>query len=145
MKDFASEIYAAVKAKRLAEPFDADAVKRACPGWADRTYHVFLAKHAVGNPGENTELFVRVTPGRYRTCPGLSRFWLSLRDPAQLLLNRFLSSSTSSSRTVSIYDKPAMLPIGWLDLLALASHRFIDARVRAVSSSAAKPSKINVS
>jgi hypothetical protein len=71
MEDFASEIYAAVKAKRLTEPFDADSVKRACPGWAERTYHVFLGKHAVGNPGKNTELFVRVAPGRYRTRLGL--------------------------------------------------------------------------
>lgn len=66
MKKFALQIYGAVRAKRLAEPFDADAVKRACPGWADRTYQVFLAKHAVGNPGNNTELFVRVGPGLYR-------------------------------------------------------------------------------
>jgi hypothetical protein len=71
MKDFAFAIYGAVKAKRLFEPFDADAVRRACPGWAERTYHVFLAKHAVGNPGKNTELFVRVSPGRYRTRAGL--------------------------------------------------------------------------
>jgi hypothetical protein len=66
MKQFASEIYAAVRAKRLGEPFSADAVKCACPGWAKRTNHVFLAKHAVGNPGGNTELFVRMAPGRYR-------------------------------------------------------------------------------
>ena len=71
MRDFASEIYAAVRAKRLAEPFDAAAAKRSCPGWAERTYHAFLPKHAVGNPGGNTELFVRVSPGRYRTRPGL--------------------------------------------------------------------------
>jgi hypothetical protein len=57
MKKFGSEIFAAVGEKRLSEPFDAGAVRRACPGWADLTYHVFLAKHAVGNPGRNTELF----------------------------------------------------------------------------------------
>jgi hypothetical protein len=73
MKQFASEIYAAVQAKRLREPFDADAVSRACPGWAERTYHVFLAKHAVGNPGKNTELFVRVSPGVYRLPKGSVR------------------------------------------------------------------------
>jgi hypothetical protein len=66
MKQFATEIYSAVRAGRLREPFDADTVKRACPGWAERTYHVFLSKHAVGNPGKTTELFMRVSPGRYR-------------------------------------------------------------------------------
>ena len=71
MKEFASKIYAAVRARRLPEPLDAEAVKRACPGWADRTYHVFLSKHALGNPGKYTELFVRVAPGLYRTRPGM--------------------------------------------------------------------------
>jgi hypothetical protein len=53
MKKFASEIYAAVHLGKLAEPFNAAMVKRACPGWADRTYHVFLGKHAVGNGGND--------------------------------------------------------------------------------------------
>ncbi len=66
MKAFATEIFEAVRCGRLSEPFDANAVKRACPGWANRTYHVFLGKHAVGNPGHNTELFARVSPGLYR-------------------------------------------------------------------------------
>lgn len=71
MKEFASEIRAAVRSGRLTEPFDAAAVKQACPGWAERTYHAFLPKHALGNPGKNTELFVRVDIGRYRLRPGL--------------------------------------------------------------------------
>jgi hypothetical protein len=66
MKTFGTEIYEAVRKGRLSEPFDAEAVRRACPGWADRTYRVFLAKHAKGNPGRNTELFVRVATGLYR-------------------------------------------------------------------------------
>lgn len=65
MKTFATEIYSAVREGRLAQPFTADMVKRACPGWAERTYHVFLPKHRVGN-GNTTELFVRVAPGSYR-------------------------------------------------------------------------------
>lgn len=65
MKAFGTEIYAAVLSGRLAEPFSAATVKEACPGWADRTYNVFLAKHAEGN-GHTTELFVRVEPGSYR-------------------------------------------------------------------------------
>jgi hypothetical protein len=67
MRDFASQIYSAVQDRRLREPFGPDEVKRACPGWAERTYTNFLSKHAVGNPSKTTELFERVTPGRYRT------------------------------------------------------------------------------
>jgi hypothetical protein len=67
MKEFASEIYAALRAGRLKEPFGPDDVKHACPGWAATTYTVFLSKHAVGNPGKTTELFERVAPGRYRS------------------------------------------------------------------------------
>jgi hypothetical protein len=65
MKEFGSEIYAAVHSGKLAEPFNAAMVKRACPGWAERTYRTFLGKHAVGN-GQTTELFVRVGRGLYR-------------------------------------------------------------------------------
>ena len=66
MKAFASEIYAAVQSGRLAQPFDAAMVRRACPGWAEGTYHTFIGKHAVGNPDSNTALFVRVSRGQYR-------------------------------------------------------------------------------
>ncbi len=64
MKEFGSEIYAAVHCGKLAEPFNAAMVKRACPGWAERTYHTFLGKHVVGN-GQTTELFVRAGRGLY--------------------------------------------------------------------------------
>ena len=66
VKDLAWEVYAAVAEKRLAEPFGAEAVERACPGWAGKTYRVFLATHAVGNPVGKMELFVRVS---IRTLP----------------------------------------------------------------------------
>jgi hypothetical protein len=65
MKEFGSEIYAAVRSGELVQPFSAAMVKRACPGWADRTYHTFLGKHAAGN-GRTTELFIRVRRGFYR-------------------------------------------------------------------------------
>ena len=65
MKAFGMEIYDAVSRGALREPFDAYMVKAACPGWADRTYHTFLAKHAEGN-GKTTELFVRTDRGFYR-------------------------------------------------------------------------------
>ena len=65
MKEFASDIYAAVRSGKLAQPFNAAMVKRACPGWAEGTYHTFLGKHSVGN-GHTTELFVRIDRGKYR-------------------------------------------------------------------------------
>ena len=71
MKKFASQIYEAVRTGRLSEPFGPDEVKRACPGWAPNTYPVFLAKHRMGNPGVNTELFERVAARSYRTLPEL--------------------------------------------------------------------------
>lgn len=69
MKEFALEIYSAVRSGKLAQPFNAEMAKQACPGWADGTYHTFFGKHAIGNPGKNTELFVRVRPGEYRLNP----------------------------------------------------------------------------
>jgi hypothetical protein len=71
MRDFATQIYAAVRSGRLKEPFGPDDVRRACPGWAQRTYTNFLSKHAVGNPSQTSELFQRVGPGSYRTIPVL--------------------------------------------------------------------------
>ena len=69
MKEFASEVHVAVKSRKLSQPFNAAMVKKACPGWADRTYHTFFGKHAVGN-GNTTELFVRVGRGLYRLNSG---------------------------------------------------------------------------
>ena len=71
VKDFASQIYAAARDGRLKEPFGPDDVRLACPGRAPNSYTTFLAKHRVGNPGKNTELFERVSQGRYRTLPRL--------------------------------------------------------------------------
>ncbi len=71
MRDVASQIYAAVRAGRLSEPFRSNDVKEACPGWAARTYSNFLSKHAVGNPSKTTELFQKVAAGLYRTIPKL--------------------------------------------------------------------------
>jgi len=59
MKVLGTQIYAAVRSGNLKQPFNAAMVKKACPGWSDKTYHTFLSKHAVGNPDGNTELFIR--------------------------------------------------------------------------------------
>jgi hypothetical protein len=65
MKAFASEVYEAVRSGKLAQPFSAEAVKRACPGWAEGTYRNFFNKHRVGNPTGITELFVRRASNRF--------------------------------------------------------------------------------
>lgn len=65
MKKLASEIYNAVRSGKLKQPFNADMVRRAYPGWVDHTYTVFLPKHRVGNPGGNTKLFKQVGHGWY--------------------------------------------------------------------------------
>jgi len=65
MKEFGTQIYAAVRSGKLKEPFNAAMVKKVCPGWSDRTYHTFLSKHAVGNADDNTPLFVREGRGFY--------------------------------------------------------------------------------
>lgn len=59
-------------------------VRKACPGWADRTYNTFLGKHAVGN-GSESELFVRVERGLYRRISPyhLQRGILKLRGKVQ--------------------------------------------------------------
>ena len=45
------------------EPFAADDFSGACPGFSAGTYRAFLPKHARGNPGGFSELFIRVTRG----------------------------------------------------------------------------------
>lgn len=62
---FISDIRRAVRAGKLRKRFRAADVKRACPGWSERTYSNFLPKHRVGNPGGNTELFVQHEDGSY--------------------------------------------------------------------------------
>lgn len=59
-------IVAAVRYGRLVEPFGQAEFQRACPGFADGTYRTFLHKHCRGNPSHATELFERVSPGRFR-------------------------------------------------------------------------------
>jgi len=66
MKELAFEIYTAVRSGKLVQPFNAAMVRAACPGWATHTYLTFLGKHAVGNPGHETEHFVRVARGSYK-------------------------------------------------------------------------------
>jgi len=58
-----SAIVKAVRTGKLKEPFTNNDFRKACPGFADGTYNVFLNKHRIGNPGGNSELFKRISPG----------------------------------------------------------------------------------
>jgi hypothetical protein len=52
-----------VRTGKVVEPFGPNDVNKALKiDWAG----TFLPKHRVGNPGHNSELFVRVERGRYR-------------------------------------------------------------------------------
>jgi hypothetical protein len=55
-----------VRANKLREPFTVTDFRRACPGLGEGTYQAFLNKHRVGNPGGNSELFIRVSPGKFK-------------------------------------------------------------------------------
>lgn len=59
-------IVKAVRSGRLKEPFSKKDFENSCPGLGHGTYNAFLDKHAVDNPGGNTELFVRKSPGMFR-------------------------------------------------------------------------------
>jgi len=65
MSKFARDIRSAVCRERLKQPFRADDVRRACPGWAKSTYSVFLPKHRKGNPDGYTEYFIQHANGSY--------------------------------------------------------------------------------
>jgi hypothetical protein len=56
---FVEHIRRASRQGRLPARFDSDDVRRACPGWANNTYGVFLPKHRRGNPGGYTAYFER--------------------------------------------------------------------------------------
>ena len=60
------EIRKAVREGRLHEPFRAKDVIAAGVFCAPSTPSTFLAKHCAGNPGEDSELFIRVGRGEYR-------------------------------------------------------------------------------
>ena len=66
----AHEVYTplvrAVRAGRLPEPFTAGDFERTCPGFGTGTYRAFLHKHSRGNPGQQSVLFDRISPGRFR-------------------------------------------------------------------------------
>lgn len=65
MSRFVDDIRCAVARGDLPQSFRPDDVRRACPGWANHTYDVFLPKHRRGNPGAYTEYFLQNPDGSY--------------------------------------------------------------------------------
>ena len=57
MSRFVADICKARSLGRLPKRFRAADVRKACPGWAEKTYTNFLPKHRVGNPGGYTAYF----------------------------------------------------------------------------------------
>ena len=66
----AHEVYQAivnaVNSGVLVEPFSKSDFAVACPGFGAGTYNAFLDKHSLGNPGGNSELFERLSPGQFK-------------------------------------------------------------------------------
>lgn len=65
MSRFVNDLRNAVRRGELPARFRPDDVRKACPGWADHTYGVFLPKHRQGNPGGYTAYFARHADGTY--------------------------------------------------------------------------------
>ena len=59
-------IVKAVKSGRLKEPFTRDDFKKVCPDFGRGTYNAFLWKHSLENSGGETELFIKVSPGKFK-------------------------------------------------------------------------------
>jgi hypothetical protein len=60
-----SAIVAAVKSGALPQPFTKSDFRKTCPSLGQGTYAAFLNKHCKGNPGGNSELFERESPGSF--------------------------------------------------------------------------------
>ncbi len=63
---FEEEVIAAIRSGRLEQPFNAEMVREACPGWSEKTYQTFFATHSVAGRGKPPALFDRVGHGIYR-------------------------------------------------------------------------------
>ena len=59
-------IDAALTGGSLIEPFSNEDFHQACPGFGKGTYNAFLWKHSRGNPGGQSELFVKVGANRFK-------------------------------------------------------------------------------
>ena len=55
----------AIKNKKISKKFKIVDIRKACPGFARRTYSSYLAKHRKGNPCGHVAYFKRNTDGTY--------------------------------------------------------------------------------
>ena len=81
-KKMITQIREAVVKNKLIEPFYPSDIKKAVPGWANQTYHVFPWKHCLQNPEcDTTTLFFYVDgkPPRPRNPPYRKRKYRLLR------------------------------------------------------------------
>lgn len=60
-----ADIRSALREGRLPKRFRPSDVRRACPGWADHRYSVFLPKHRKGNSGGYTVYFEQNKDGSF--------------------------------------------------------------------------------
>ena len=58
-------IVTAIRTGKLSEPFTTRDFQNSCPGFGNGTYNAFLYKHCCGNSGGNSELFLKVQPGKF--------------------------------------------------------------------------------
>ena len=65
MSQFVEDIRQAIRRGTLAKRFRGADVRKACPGWSDRTYTNFLPKHRLDNPGGYTTYFHQHADGSY--------------------------------------------------------------------------------
>jgi hypothetical protein len=65
MSKFVQGIRKARQRRDLPKHFRAKDVRKACPGWAYKTYSSFLPKHRRGNPGGYTAYFERHSDDSY--------------------------------------------------------------------------------
>ena len=65
MSKFVLDIRKARREGGLTRRFRPKDIQKACPGWAERTYYVFLPKHRLDNPGGYKAYFERHSDGSY--------------------------------------------------------------------------------
>ena len=70
MKRRRSRVYTAivraVENERIIEPFTNEDFRENCLGFGNGTYNAFLHKHRKGNPAGSSELFILVSPCRFK-------------------------------------------------------------------------------
>jgi hypothetical protein len=61
-----STIVQTIKSGKLKEPFTIRDLIRACPNLKVSTCHTFPNKHRQNNPSKTSELFILISPGKFK-------------------------------------------------------------------------------